>query len=73
MPSMKPPSKLEKSAGSLTVQAALTAVAAAAGTPLAALLPVLATTLAAGRQKQRVVATLTEMNDILAKHESRLS
>ena len=69
---MKPPSKLEKAAGSLTVQAALTAVAAAAGTPLAALLPVLATTLAAGRQKQRVVATLTEMNDILAKHESQL-
>ena len=69
---MKRSSKLEKAAGSLTVGAALAAVDAAAGTPLAALLPVLANTLAARRQKQRVEATLSEMNDAIAKHQVQL-
>ncbi|MBW8307627.1 MAG: hypothetical protein K0M46_12560 [Thiobacillus sp.] len=59
-------------AGSLPVEAALTAIAAVAGTPLAALLPVLGKSLAAERQKKRVDATLGEMNSILEKHEAQL-
>lgn len=68
-----PPSALEKIAGSLPAEAALTAIAAAAGTPLAALLPVLAKSLAAERQKQRVEATLQEMNQVMAQHEAQLA
>ncbi|MEO8120528.1 MAG: hypothetical protein ABI606_14575 [Rhodoferax sp.] len=64
---------LEKTAGSLPVEAALTAIAAAAGTPLAALLPVLGNCLASGRQKQRVETTLREMNDVLLSHEAQLA
>ena len=72
MSSIKSTSTLEKVAGSLPAEAALTAIAAAAGTPLAALLPVLAKSLAAERQKQRVEATLLEMNGVLARHEAQL-
>jgi hypothetical protein len=64
---------MEKIAGNLAVEAALTAIAAAAGTPLAALLPVLGKSLASERQKLRVEATLREMNDLLLKHESNLA
>jgi hypothetical protein len=73
MSSIKSSSSLEKVAGSLSVEAALTAIAAAAGTPLAALLPILGKSLAGERQKQRVEATLLEMNNILAKHEAQLA
>ncbi|AMS31887.1 hypothetical protein AEM42_04750 [Betaproteobacteria bacterium UKL13-2] len=59
---IKQPSTMEKIAGNLAVEAALTAIAAAAGTPLAALLPVLGKSLASERQKLRVEATLREMN-----------
>lgn len=72
MSSIKPLSALEKVAGSLPTEAALTAIAAAAGTPLAALLPVLGKSLAAERQKQRVEATLEEMNSVLAQHSAQL-
>jgi len=70
--SIKSPSALEKVAGSLPAEAALTTIAAAAGTPLAALLPVLGKSFAAERQKKRVEATLEEMNSVLAKHEAQL-
>lgn len=72
MPTMKQTS-LERIAGGLPAQTALAAIAAAAGTPLAALLPVLANTLAAGRQKQRVEATLGEINAVLAQHQDQLA
>jgi hypothetical protein len=72
MPTIKPPSALEKVAGSLPTEGVLTAIAAAAGTPLAALLPGLGKSLAAERQKQRVEATLREMNDVLTTHEAQL-
>jgi len=71
--SMKFPSTLEKAAGSLPVEVALTAIAAAAGTPLAALLPALGKSLASERQKQRVETTLREMNEVLLKHEAQLA
>lgn len=70
---MRHPSTLEKIAGSLPAEAALTAIAAAAGAPLAALLPVLGKSLAAERQKRRVEATLQEMNDLLAQHGAQLA
>ena len=73
MSSIKSLSALEKVAGSLPTEAALTAIAAAAGTPLTALLPVLGKSLAAERQKQRVEATLEEMNSILAQHSAQLN
>ena len=72
MSSIKPLSTLEKVAGGLPTEATLTAIAAAVGTPLAALLPVLGKSLAAERQKQRVEATLEEMNSILAQHSAQL-
>ncbi len=70
---MKPPSMLEKTAGSLPVEAALTTFAAVAGAPLAALLPVLGKSLASERQKQRVETTLLEINEVLLKHEAQLA
>ncbi len=70
---MKPASTLEKFAEGLPVEAALTVVAATAGTPLAALLPVLMKSLASDRQKRRVETTLKDMNDILLKHEDQLA
>lgn len=69
---IKSPTTLEKIAGGLSAEAALTAIAAAVGTPLSALLPVLGKTLAAERQKARVEAILREMNDILLRHEAEL-
>lgn len=73
MPHLPPPSALEQVAGSLPAEAALTAIAAAAGTPLAALLPVLGKSLAAERQRQRVERTLQEMNSILEAHGAQLA
>src|SRR5690606_22566525 len=69
---IKSPTTLEKIVGSLPAEAALTAIAAAVGTPLSALLPVLGKTLAAERQKARVEATLREINDQLHRHEAEL-
>lgn len=72
MSALKPPTTLEKVAGSLLAEAALTAIAATAGAPLSALLPVLGKSLAAERQRERVEATLREMNSILVRHEAEL-
>jgi hypothetical protein len=69
---LKPASKTETIMGSLPVEIALTAVSAIAGGPLAALLPPLAKSLAAGRQKQRLETALIEVNSFLEKHEKAL-
>lgn len=66
-------SALERVSGSLPVEGALTAIAAAAGTPLAALLPVLGKSLAAERQRQRVERTLSEMHEVIEAHEAELA
>ncbi|MFH7519078.1 hypothetical protein, partial [Pseudomonas syringae group genomosp. 7] len=73
MPSLKPSTALEKLSGSLPTEAALTAIAVVVGTPLVALLPILGKSLAAARQKERVEATLLEINSILAMHEAQLA
>ena len=67
------PTSVERIAGSFPAQATLTAVGALAGGPLAALLPVLATTLAAGRQKQRIEAALTYIEKTLEAHKAELA
>jgi hypothetical protein len=72
MTTIPPSSRLERIAGSLPVEAALTTIGVAAGTPLAALLPILGKSLAAERQKERVESTLREMNEILKQHARQL-
>jgi hypothetical protein len=66
------PSALETIAGGLPVQGALTAVAALAGGPLAALLPVLANTLAADRQRKRIETALLDIEQTLVAHRAQL-
>jgi hypothetical protein len=66
------PSGLERVAGNLATEAALTVVAALAGGPLAPLLPVLAKSLAASRQQQRVQQALIEMRQVLESHEAEI-
>jgi hypothetical protein len=73
MSSYVPSTGLEHAAGSLPAEISLTLVAAAAGSPLAALLPVLGKTLAAERQRMRVEATLIAMDKLLQAHSKRLA
>ena len=63
---------IEQVAGSLSVQAALTVIAAVAGGPLAPLLPLLANSLAAQRQLARVETELVEIQKILTQHETNI-
>ena len=72
MTNLRTPSAVEGIAGGLTVQGSLTAIAALAGGPLAALLPVLANTLAAGRQRMRVDAALADIATTLAAQQDKL-
>jgi hypothetical protein len=80
MPSLSPETNLERATGSFTAATALTAIGAAAADPTvglltisAALLPVLANSLAASRQKARFVAALTAIDEDLREHEQELS
>ena len=63
---------LEKITGSLPVQGSLAVVAALSGGPLAALLPVLATTLASQRQAKRIEAAISQIQDALRGQEEYL-
>ncbi len=67
------PTRLERAAGSLATEGALSAVGAMAGGVLAPLLPVLAKSLAAERQKRRIEAALVEIDAILQEHEQALN
>lgn len=69
---MKEPTCLERLAGNVMTQGGLVAVSAAVGTPLAALLPVLANTLAAGRHNARVEAELARISVSLGAHQEQL-
>ena len=73
MTTLVPRTNAERAAGSLAAELSLTMVAAAAGSPLAALLPVLGKTLAAERQRQRVEATLFAMDTLLSEHAEQLA
>lgn len=72
MQTLQPPSRLERTAGHITTEATLTAIGALAGGPLAALLPVLGTSLAAERQKARVEAALHDIDQVLHSHADAL-
>ena len=63
---------LEKITGSLPVQGSFAVVAALSGGPLAALLPVLATTLASQRQAKRIEAAISQIQDALRGQEEYL-
>jgi hypothetical protein len=69
---LKPPTALEKGAGSVATESALTVVGALVGGPLAPLLPVLAKSLAGERQRQRVEAALAEISSMLEVHDQAL-
>jgi hypothetical protein len=62
---LQPPTALEKIAGSVVTESTLTLVGVLSGSPLGALLPVLAKSLASERQRQRVEAALAEINSVL--------
>lgn len=72
MTTIKPPTLLERVTSGMPVNAALTAIGAAVGTPLTALLPVLSQSLAAQRQKQRIETALQEIDAVLRQHEDAL-
>lgn len=72
MSSLPVATKLERAAGSLSTEGALTVLGAWAGSPFAALLPVLAKSLAAERQRRRVEAALTDIDAVLRQHEQAL-
>ena len=61
------PTALERLSGNLTTQSALTVIAAVAGGPLAPLLPILSTSLAASRQQRRIEAELDAIQRLLAE------
>jgi hypothetical protein len=65
MSPLQPPTALEKIAGSVVTESTLTLVGVLSGSPLGALLPVLANSLASERQRQRVEAALAEINSVL--------
>jgi hypothetical protein len=69
---LKPSTAVEKVVGNPLAQTAATAIAAMNGGPLAALLPVLLTTLASERQKKRIEAALIEIDSQLQSHTSIL-
>lgn len=66
---MKQASGLEKISGSLPVNTSVTALAAVLGGPVAALIPVLTSTLASGRHKARVEAAISEIDSRLSSIE----
>lgn len=66
---LPPKTALEAAAGNVATQSAATIIAALAGGPLAALLPVLGMSLASERQRLRVEAALTELNSLLEQNQ----
>lgn len=62
---LKPKTKLEKVAGSLVTESALTILSVVTSSPLAALLPVLTKSLASERHRQRVEDALADISTVL--------
>lgn len=69
MDRIKPPTRLERVAGSKATEIVLTKVAASAGGMFAPLLPVLAKSLAADRQRKRVDDALQDIRATLEANE----
>ena len=72
MSALQRPGTIERIAGSRSTELALTYVAAMAGTPLAALLPILTKSLASERQRLRVEEALKSIQQVLETHERNL-
>jgi hypothetical protein len=72
MPSLSPPTVVEKASGHVATEAALTLVGALSGSPLAALLPVLGKSLASKRQQKRVEDALIHIDTTLNEHAEAL-
>lgn len=64
--------RLERVAGGLPVEATATVIAALAGGPLAAMLPILTSSLASERQRERVELYLRDISLILQNQEDSL-
>jgi hypothetical protein len=72
MSQLKPPTVVERVAGNVVAESALTVLAAIAGGPLAPLLPVLATSLASERQRARVEEALADIGRVLDAHTNQI-
>lgn len=72
MTQLEKPSNLENVSGSLFTEIGMTALAVYVGTPLAALLPVLSNSIASRRHRKRVEKALSEINQILKRHEDQI-
>jgi hypothetical protein len=72
MTGLTDPSALEKLAGNVATESALTVAAALLGGPLAPVLPILTKSLAAGRQARRVEDAIALISETLARHEALL-
>ncbi|MGH8729497.1 MAG: hypothetical protein ACREV9_15370 [Burkholderiales bacterium] len=72
MSQLKPPSIVERVAGNVVAESALTVLAAIAGGPLAPLLPVLAKSLASERQRARVEEAFADIGRVLEAHEAQI-
>ena len=72
MSKLASPTGVEEISGHIVTQTALAAISAIAAGPLAALLPVLAGSLAAERQKARVEKCLAEIDTILQVHSESI-
>ena len=72
MPLIPTPTTVEKIAGNIGTESALTIIGALSGNPLAPLLPILSKSLASDRQQKRVEAALIEINSVLEAHADAL-
>lgn len=69
---MEEPTKLEAISGSLVTEGVMTLVSVFSGTPLSALLPILTSSLASGRQEERVRQALAQIDSMLRDHQEEL-
>ena len=72
MPSISTPTAVERASGHVATEAVFTLVGALSGSPLAALLPVLANSLASERQQKRVEDALIQIETTLNAHAEAL-
>lgn len=72
MSKLKPPTTVEKIAGNLRTESAMTMIGALSGSPIGALLPVLSNSIANNRFKVRISNALEEVSQILELHEEKI-
>jgi hypothetical protein len=72
MSTIEEPTGLEKVSGSTVIASVMSLISAVSGNPIAALLPVLTSSLASGRHKTRVEKALKEIDANLREHEEQL-